>query len=87
MSRPAVRPIQSPMQSAPGAFSPGIKQLGFEADHFHPIARLKTSGAVPVTYYLPAWYGWGKCNLNAHEAVVYYVLIAGLSALYKCECI
>jgi hypothetical protein len=36
MSRPALRPIQPPIQWISGALSLGVKWLGYEADHSPP---------------------------------------------------
>jgi hypothetical protein len=44
-SRPALGPIQPPIQWVPRALSPGVKRQGCEADHSHP-----TSAEVKKTW-------------------------------------
>jgi hypothetical protein len=43
-SRPVLGPTQSPIQLVPGAFSPGVKRPGREANHSPPtIAEVKNT--------------------------------------------
>jgi hypothetical protein len=50
MSRPALGPIQPPIQWVPGALSLGVKWLGCEADHSPPSsAEVKTAWSYTYT--------------------------------------
>jgi hypothetical protein len=49
-SRPALGPIQPPVQWVSGAPSPGIKWPRHETDHSHPSsAEVKNAGVIPPT--------------------------------------
>jgi uncharacterized protein (DUF427 family) len=56
--RPAMAPIQPPIQWAPGALSRGVKQQGHEPDHSPPpSAEVKNGGAIPSLPHASSWYG------------------------------
>lgn len=64
ISRLAVRPILSPMQSASVALSPGVKQTGFEADHCHSShCKVKNEWSY-TTYFFTCLPGTGGENVT-----------------------
>jgi hypothetical protein len=57
-SGPTLGPTQSLMQCVPGAFSPGLKRQGREADHSPPSsAEVKNGGAIPPLPHTSSWHG------------------------------
>jgi hypothetical protein len=55
-SRLAMGPTQPPIQWVPGAFSPGIKRSGREADHSPPSrTKVKNVGATPPLPHMCSW--------------------------------
>jgi hypothetical protein len=55
---PALGPTQPPIQWAPEAISPGVKQTGCEADHSLPSsAKAKNVGAIPPLLHTSSWRG------------------------------
>jgi hypothetical protein len=57
ISRPALGPTQPPIQWAPGAISPGVKQGGREADQSPPSsAVVKSSGATLPLPHTSSWH-------------------------------
>jgi hypothetical protein len=59
MSRPALEPTQPPIQSVPGALTPGLKQPGREADHSPPSSAEVKEFVEPYlhTPNTPSWRG------------------------------
>jgi hypothetical protein len=51
-------PTQPPIQWVPWAVSPGVKQLGFEADLSPSFSvKFKNSGTLPTLLHTPSWRG------------------------------
>jgi hypothetical protein len=63
-SRPALGSTQPPIQLVPGAFSPGIKRPGREADHSPPTnAEVKKTSERRSIHPLPHTPSWGSAYL------------------------
>jgi hypothetical protein len=57
-SKSVLGSTQSPIQLAPGALSPGVKQPGSEADHSTPCsAEVKNGGVIPSLRNMSSWRG------------------------------
>jgi hypothetical protein len=55
-SRPALGPIQPPIQWIPGAISPEIKRQGREANHTPPSSAVKNGGVIPPLPHMSSWH-------------------------------
>jgi hypothetical protein len=56
--RPALGPVQSPIQWVPGALSPGVKRQGRETDHLRLSRADVTNGrAIPELPHTSSWRG------------------------------
>ena len=67
MSRLALGPTQPPIEWVLRALSPGVRQLGHEADHLpHLLARIGMTRLMPPLYHMPAWHTQGQilCVFN-----------------------
>jgi hypothetical protein len=79
-SRPALGPIQPPIQWVPGAISPEVKRPGREAGHLPPSnAEVKNGGAIPP---LPDMSSWRGAYLIKHRDNFTFYIIRPI--VFKC---
>jgi hypothetical protein len=86
VSRPALGPTQPPIQWVLGSFSPGLKQLGCEADH-SPISSAKVKNVWHYTstpqYVFMAW-----CLVKHRDSFnfTFYENISSIKSIHLSYC-